>query len=177
MLYHNELTITLRTNKTAAIALEIMRTRLSAGFDCDKKYNDVPSVKMMDDLEVDGRTITLPHNSGYYFPKDAEIVIGELLKCLAEGLSGKNFTCKNQNYSDEDMNDIEAQCKNGVLKVKTIYYPMGYIEFFHCEECGATVVWLDEYEEGETYICPDCGEVVDLSNQMPEVTEKTFRVI
>ena len=30
-------------------------------------------------------------------------------------------------------------------------------------ECGEYVVRLDEYDPSKTYICPECGEEVDLS--------------
>ena len=34
-----------------------------------------------------------------------------------------------------------------------------------------------QYEEGKTYICPECGEEIDLSDWAPVTTEKTFQII
>lgn len=52
MHYENSLTVTLKNKKTATAALEIMKTRLIAGFDCDKNYSRTPSMRMCEDLEV-----------------------------------------------------------------------------------------------------------------------------
>jgi hypothetical protein len=74
MHYENSLTVTLKNKKTAAAALEIMKARLIAGFDCDKKYRRTPSMRMCEDLEVVKNTIVLPEDCGYYFADDAEMV-------------------------------------------------------------------------------------------------------
>ena len=67
--------VTLKNKKVAAAALEIMKARLTAGFDCDKNYRRTPSMRMCEDLEVVKNTIVLPEDCGYYFADDAEKVI------------------------------------------------------------------------------------------------------
>ena len=62
MHYENSLTVTLKNKKTAASALEIMKARLIAGFDCDKNYRRTPSMRMREDLEVVKNTIVLPED-------------------------------------------------------------------------------------------------------------------
>ena len=64
MHYENSLTVTLKNKKTATAALEIMKTRLIAGFDCDKKYRRTPSMRMCEDLDVTGNIIDLPEDCG-----------------------------------------------------------------------------------------------------------------
>ncbi len=176
MMYFNSMKITLRNNAIATEALEILKTRLADGFDCDQEYNDNPSMRMANDLVADGKTIKLPKNNGYYFPENAENVMCELLKYLAENLNGKTFSCIIENEGEEDFGEIEAQYKKGVLTTKATYFPRGYEECFYCEDCGETVVWMDEYDESETYICPECGEVLDLSEQKPKITENTWKI-
>ena len=84
--------VTLKNKKVAAAALEIMKARLTAGFDCDKNYRRTPSMRMCEDLEVVKNTIVLPEDCGYYFADDAAKVIPELMKELAAHLSGESFT-------------------------------------------------------------------------------------
>ena len=171
MLYQNLLEIKLRTNSIATAALEILKTRLSSGFSCDRDYENNPSVRMQNDLILDDKTIRLPklwENDGYYLPKDAEAVMFELLQYLAEHINEKTFSCKNKNYSsDDDYSEVNAQYKKGVLEIDSIYYPRGYCEELYCEECHEIIVDLEEYEEDETYICPECEEPCDFSEQLP----------
>ena len=44
MYYTNSMKVTLKNKKVAAAALEIMKARLTAGFDCDKNYRRTPSI-------------------------------------------------------------------------------------------------------------------------------------
>lgn len=46
MYYTNSIKITLKNNEAAVAALEIMKTRLSAGFDWDKKSRRNPSMQI-----------------------------------------------------------------------------------------------------------------------------------
>lgn len=176
MYYENSLKITLKNKKTAAAALEIMKTRLTAGFDCDKTYRRTPSMLMHDDLELVGNTIVLPEDFGCYLPEDAEKVIPELMKDLAAHLSTESFVCESCNTSDDDEGWIDVSYADGELKVKTTYFPSGYSDLY-CHECDELIATMEEYEEGKTYICPECGEEIDLSDWAPVTTEKTFQII
>ena len=175
MYYTNTMKITLKNKKTATAALEILKSRLTTGFDCDKNYKDIPSMLMHNSLKITGKTIALPKDFGCYLPEDAEIVIPELLKDLAEHLRNETFTCENTNTTDDDEGRVEAQYVDGALNVKTTYFPAGYCDFY-CEECDEVVISMDDYEEGETYTCPECGEEMDLSDWAPVTTSKVFEI-
>mgnify|MGYP006992115068 CR=1 FL=1 len=120
MYYENSLTITLKNEKTAAAALEIMKTRLVAGFDYDKGYKRVPSMLMHDTLEVEDNTVILTEEFGCYFPNHAEAVIPELMQYLATHLSTEAFTFESVNSGDYDESWIkEATEKRGLLNYRT----------------------------------------------------------
>lgn len=176
MYYTNTMKVTLKNKKIAAAALEIMKTCLAVGFDCDKKYKRNPSMEMIDNLKITGKKVILPEDFGCYLPEDAEIVIPELLRDLAEHLSNETFTCENSNTTDDDESWVEAQYVDGALTVKTTYFPSGYCDFY-CEECDEVVISMDDYEEGETYTCPECGEEMDLSDWAPVITENTIQIV
>ena len=176
MYYTNAMKIALKNKKTATAALEILKSRLATGFDCDKNYKDIPSMLMHDNLKITGKTVALPKDFGCYLPEDAEIVIPELLKYLAEHLAEETFTCENVNVTDNDEGWIETQYIDGVLNVKTTYFPSGYCDFY-CEECDEVVISVDDYEHGETYTCPECGEEMDLSDWAPVITNNIFQIV
>ena len=117
MYYTNSMKVTLKNKKVAAAALEIMKARLTAGFDCDKNYRRTPSMRMCEDLEVVKNTIVLPEDCGYYFADDAAKVIPELMKELAAHLSGESFTFGTCNSTDYDEGWVDGSYANGELKV------------------------------------------------------------
>lgn len=102
MYWTNTMKITLKNKKAATAALEILKNRLIAGFDCDKGYKKNPSMLMHDSLKISGKNITLPKEFGSYLPEDADKVIPELMKDLAEHLSTETFTFDTCNSSDYD---------------------------------------------------------------------------
>jgi len=179
MTYYNSMEITFETNTTALEALEILKNRLADGFSCDKTYRRNPSMRMINDLRVDENSISLPdeddfYENGYYLPEHFGEIMCELLKFLAENLNGKTFECISNNESDCDSLTFEAQYNKDTLTVKTTYYPNGYTEHFYCEDCRTMITSIDEYNENETYICPECGEEFDPTEQKLVITEKTF---
>lgn len=182
MHYENSLTVTLKNKKTATAALEIMKTRLIAGFDCDKKYRRTPSMRMCEDLEVVKNTIVLPEDCGYYFADDAEEIIPELMKAIAAHLSGESFTFGTCNSSDYDEGWVDGSYENGELKIKTTYLPSGFGDYY-CPECEEVIATMEDDEDGNLFIeykegvCPECGEEIDLSSWLPVITEKTFQII
>ena len=182
MHYENSVKITLKNKKVAAAALEIMKARLIAGFDCDKKYRRTPSMRMCEDLDVTGNIIDLPEDCGYYFADDAEMVMLELLKDLAAHLSGESFTFNICNSNDYDEEWIDGSYANGELKIKTTYLPSGFGDYY-CPACGEVIATMTDDAEGNIFVeykegvCPECGEEIDLSNWLPVITEKTFQII
>lgn len=179
MYYTNEITITMKDNATATKALEILRARLATGFDFDKEYRRSPSERMAEALEVEENTIIIPEEDGFHMPEHSMIVVVELMKAVAAELKKETFICSSCNVSDYDEAQIEAEYENETLKTETIYYPNGYTEYLCCEECGTDVVILEQYSAKTTYICPNCGEVVDMANSYdeckPEIIKKNLQ--
>ena len=90
MYYTNNITITMDDNLTATKALEVLKSRLEKGFEVDENYRRNPSVRMLNDLYVDGNDIQVPEDSGYYVPEEPEVFI-ELLKAIATELKEENL--------------------------------------------------------------------------------------
>ena len=174
MYYTNEMKITLKSTEIASKALKMLHTQLNDGFNCDKGYMKAPSKQMLDSINVIDNRIVLPENFGCLTPEDAEDILCELIQALAESLR-EDFTCEIYNYSDYNEGTISAQYAEGTLKIKSIFYPIGYCNFY-CEECDEEVVRMDEYEVGKVYTCPECGEELDLSDWAPIITEKTIQI-
>ncbi len=180
MYYTNNITIEMKDNTTATKALEILKERLATGFEFDKEYRRNPSERMAEALEVEKNTITIPEEDGFHTPDHSMVVVVELMKAVATELKNETFFCFSCNTSDCDEAQIEAEYENGILKTETAYYPNGYTEYLYCEECGADVVAMEEYDPNETYICPDCGEELDMESVYeewkPEITVKEFTI-
>ena len=176
MYYTNSVKIILKNNESAIKALEILRTRLDAGFNADKIYKGSPSQMMRDTLEVVENTIVLPEDFGCYITEDAEDVMFELIQHLAENMGKSSFTWDgwdSNNYTD---GHFEAEYENGFLKIKYTYYPSGDCSLC-CPECGEMSITPDEYEEGKTYFCSECGEEIDVSEWVSVITEKTIQIL
>ena len=178
----NSMKVTLKNKKAATNALEILKNRLAAGFDCDNNYKNNPSEQMAQKLIVKGKSIMLPDDYDCYFPEDAESVIPELMQDLAAHLSTETFSFDACNSSDYDEVWVKGSYANGELKVKTTYLPSGFDDFY-CQECDEVIATMEDDEEGniyiecDTHVCPECGEEVDLSDWLPVITEKTFQIV
>ena len=176
MYYTNEMKIIMKNEETATAALEIMKARLIAGFDCDKNYRSNPSMLMMDNFYIDHSTIVLPEGFGCFVPEEADSVQIELLKDLAENLH-EDFTCEIYNYSDYSEGSVTAEFTEDTLKIKSVFYPNGYCEALCCAECGEDVVTLEAYEAGKIYICPECGEEIDLSEEYADHKPEIYEIV
>ena len=180
MYYTNNIEITMKDNDSAQKALEILKNRLTDGFECDKSYKKGPSMLMYDNLMVEDNTIFLFDKIGCYTPEDSEDVMCELIEFLANNLPNETFSCKIWNNGDYTDSSINAEHESGVLKIRTVYYPSGY-SALECQECGELICEMEEYEEGEfciyDVICPECGEEIDMSDWLPIISEKTIKMI
>ena len=185
MHYTNSMKITMKNEETASIALEIMKARLTAGFDYDKEYGRSPSSHMYNGLELVGNDIILPEDRGYYSPNDSLEIIPELIQHLAEHLATEEFAFHFFGCSCYDESWVDGSCVSGQLKIRTTYLPYGFGSFT-CLECGECIAYMEDDEEGnitikgKADICPECGEEVkehDWSEWLPIVDEKTIKVI
>ena len=172
---HNTVKITLKNTESATKALEILRNRLSKGFEIDKIYRRNPSQRMREALEVIENTIVLPEYFGCYVTEDAEDVMFELIQYLAENMVNASFCWDGWNTNPYTDGHFEAAYENGLLKTKYTYYPSGDCSLW-CSECGEMSITPGEYEEGKTYICSECGVELDVSEWVPVTTEKTIQI-
>lgn len=175
MYYTNSIKVTLKDTESAIKALEILRNRLDAGFEVDEIYKGIPSQNMREALEVVENTIVLPEGFGCYVTEDAESVVFELIQNLAENMGNDTFLWEGIDSNDYTDGYFEAEYENSLLKIKYTYYPSGDCRLW-CSECGAMSITPDEYEEGKTYICSECGEELDVSEWVPVTTEKTIQI-
>lgn len=180
MYYTNTLTITMSNSETATKALNALVNRLEAGFECDNTYNYNPATKMGDALALNGNTIILPDEFGAYTPFDANSVMPELAIALATAFANESFLFEAWSSNDYTDSDFEAHYENGILKIKNLYYPNGYIEYFCCDSCCEELVKVADYEADKKYYCPCCDEEHDFSEMYeeikPVVTEKKITI-
>ena len=177
MYYTNSVKITMKNNEAAVKALEILRNRLDAGFEVDKIYRRNPSQMMRDALKVVENTVVLPEDFGCCVTEDAESVMFELIQNLAENLGNDCFTWEGWDSNDYTDGEFDARYENGLLNIKYTYYPSGAGTTVWCAECDEEIIHMDDFEEGKTYVCPECGEVIDMTEYAPVVTEKTIQII
>ena len=182
MHYTDSMKITMKNKETASIALEIMKARLTAGFECDKEYRRNPSIQMRNELEIAGTSIVLPEDGGYYTPIDANEIMPEMIQLLAEQIGCADFSFSIVNCSDYDESWVDGSFVCGQLKIRTTYLPSGFGSFT-CQECDEVVATMEDDAEGNLYItvndhtCPACGNNADLSDWLPIISEKVIKVI
>ena len=176
MYYTNSIKVTLKDTESAIKALEILRNRLDAGFEVDEIYKEIPSQNMSEALAVVENAIVLPKDFGCYITEDAEDVMFELIQHLAENIGNASFSWDGWNCNTYTEGHFEAVFENSVLNIEYTYYPSGAGVTVLCNECDAEIIHLDNYEEGKTYVCPECGEVIDMSEYIPAVTQKTIQI-
>lgn len=172
----NTMKITLKNNTVANKVLAILRNRLNAGLDIDTMYRRIPSQMMSKALTVVENTVVLPEEFGYCTAGDAADAHFELVQFLAMNVGNDSFIWEGWDNDDYTDGEFNARYENGLLNIKHICYPSGFGATAYCEECGEDVVSIVEYEEGKVYVCPECGEVVDLSEYLPITTEKTVQI-
>ena len=176
MYYTNAIKVTLKDTESAIKALEILRNRLDAGFEVDKIYKRMPSQNMREALEVVENTIVLPEDFGCYVTEDAESVMFELIQNLAENMGNDTFVWEGVDSNDYTDGWLDAEYANGLLKIKYTYHPSGAGTPVWCDECNEEVLRVEDFEAGKIYTCPECGKVVDPTEYLPIVTEKTIRI-
>ncbi len=177
MYWNNTMEIITENNEMAKRAEEIMKTRLSKGFECDRDYGFNVTSEMAEAMIVKENKVVA--SGGFYVPVDSMVVLVELYKELANKMEA-DFKVESCHVSDYDEGSVDAVFRAGVLEIESTYYPSGYCEMLVCEECGESVVVTEEYEKGKIYVCPHCGYENNLEDQyeefVPEITKETYVV-
>ena len=168
----NDLRIEMMNNEAAKNAAEAIKNFATANA---ANYDTLNMDNFMSDLTVEGNSVVLDGSYAMH-GWDYMNFVPEICKMIAatESFEGNAEYCSG--YGDEG--NFEFSCENGVLKMRSVSYPNGYCSHLCCEECGMDVVAIDEYEAGKIYICPECGEEIDLSEAFeeysPVIAEEEF---
>ena len=168
----NDLRIEMMNNEAAKNAAEAIKNFASANA---ANYDSMSIDTLMADLTIADNAVVLDCS---YFMRgyDYTEFVPEICKMLAATESFKGEAYFIDGTSEECT--FTFSCENGTLKMRSVNYPNGYCSHLCCEECGMDVVAIDEYEAGKIYICPECGEKIDLSEAFeeysPVIAEEEF---
>ena len=168
----NDLRIEMMNNEAAKNAAEAIKNYIAENA---AVYETVNMENLMADLTVEDNAVVLEDSYSMH-GRNYMTFVPEICKIIAatDSFEGKAYYCSG--YGDEG--NFEFSCENGVLKMRSVNYPNGYCSHLCCEECGMDVVAIDEYEAGKIYICPECGEEIDLSEAFeeysPVIVEEEF---
>jgi len=166
-IYSNKIEISfsnsVSANKAKEIACQVIAANQEETWSLNAAKNTIRR------LVVDGTTLKHPEQS------DADLLSDELLrimplilKAIAELLPSENFNFDAVGYDTYTEGWIEGKYENGLLEMKSTYYPQGYEEYLFCPECGEIVTRVEAYDPQKTYYCPECGEEIDLSAEYEE---------
>ena len=168
----NDLRIEMMNNEAAKNAAEAIKNFATANA---ANYDSVSIDNLMADLTIED-SIVVMDCSYFMHGYDYTEFVPEICKMLASTESFKGYASYCSGYGDEG--EIDFDCVDGILNLKSVCYPNGRCEYLSCEECGEDIIPFDEYEEGNIYICPECGEEIDLSaayeEYSAEIKEITF---
>lgn len=159
MYYSAEINFKFRSAEEAEMAKDIAINGLN-----NEEYSAL--VRMVNDMEVKGSELVIDNDTlFYYFPEGMAEPQKKLLEVIANEMNDSDFEFYSFTDSDTSSIEIIAEYKNGVLVGKSELLPCGFLENLYCEECGEDLIAMDDFDPTKTYICPTCGEVVDLLEQ------------
>lgn len=180
MYFTNTIKITMENNEAANTALAIIKKVLCTGNYSSGNTTNTAE-ELANDLQVKGAQIVQEEYAGYFTVEDIDAVMEDVLKAVAEIDSIHEFECEVISDSTYSYGEIEASYKNGLLKIKNTYYPCGYCEYLRCPECSEEIVKIEDFDPNKEYVCPECGEVIDLMHEYKEcapiVEEIEFDII
>ena len=167
------------TNTTAAKEAKEIASKTLLTMEYDFSFRNAAE-NAAANLIAENNSLVLPEEHGAFSPEEWNDILTEILKGITTELPNENFTYTSCAYSNYSEAWIEGNYANGTLEINSTYYPMGYLEYVECPECGEEVVRIDEYDPNKTYICPDCGEEIDLSERYkecaPVITKETIEI-
>ena len=180
MEFNNVIRIMMENNEVANTALDMIKKVLCSG-DFSRNYRNNTAEILANDLQVKGSQIIQEDYKSYFIVEDIDAVMESVLKAIAGLEIVREFKCDVISESTYSEGEFEASYKNGLLKIKNTYYPCGHWEYLSCPVCGEDIVRLEDFDPSKEYICPKCGEVVDLRDEyeetVPCVEEKEFFII
>ena len=174
----NTMKIEMNNNIKAIKAMDIIKNLIMENKDAyNKNYRKDASQMLLDALAIDNNCIIMSD------------VYKRQVNALANQLKSE-FEAKICNTSDYSEMWIKAFCDGKELELETTYFPCGFSEVSICPECDEelklyekieiapnkyAIHIFDEFVSG-TYTCPNCGEIIDISEELPVIT-KTIRNI
>ena len=175
MFLENTFKLTMENGKAANTALKMIKKVFT---DSEERRGNCPK-SFADNLAIEGSEIILTDEYGcFFYPEETVDVFENVLKAIAKRKGIQRFECTSSNQCDCSANDFEASYENGTLRIKNTYYPSGWYDSLDCPECCEEIMRLEDYASEKEYICPYCGEVIDLSKVYEEVApiveEKEF---
>ena len=177
MEYYNKMSIEMANNAAAQKAFEILKETLANG-NYDTDYCSAPSIRLPEAIAITGNLLSLDDEDGFYIPEDMMNVAADIFTAIVTELK-EEFVCGSA-FTDSDyaVSDVAATIDSNNLILKTTYHPAGFVDFLTCEECGEEIVSLEDYDPNKEYVCPECGEPLDLQSQyeelVPQITIKTI---
>ena len=186
----NTMKIEMNNNIKAIKAMDIIKSLIMENKDAyNKNYRKDASQMLLDALAIDNNCIIISDELfGEFFPEDSKMFT-DIVNALANQLKSE-FEAKICNTSDYSEMWIKAFCDGKELELETNYFPCGFSEVSICPECDEelklyeeieiapnkyAIHIFDEFVSG-TYTCPNCGETIDISEELPVIT-KTIRNI
>ena len=131
-------------------------------------------------LIAENNILLLPREKGCFLAEECMEFLPIVLKAIAEQMPNEDFTFEVTSTNDYSDAEFDGKYSNGTLCITSTYYPEGYCGEVACHECGEYIVRFDEYDSSKTYICPHCGEEVDLTekynNSAPVITKETVAI-
>ena len=179
MYFENNIKFSMENSEAANTALAAIKKVLYAG-DYSRGYMINTAEKLANSLLVKDSQIVPKELDGYFTVEDIYEVAKDIVIAVAHIDSILAFECEVNSVSTYTDGEFEASYKDGLLRIKEVFYPSGYYESVPCPECGSNVVRIEDYVPNRTYICPECGEEVDLSKMydevVPIITEENFEI-
>lgn len=176
MEFTNTLTLTMKSTEVAENVLGFMKETIT---NMSNKYNegyDFDALKKFSQsIVVNDNVIEMVDEVGCFMPEDISEVLEDVLVSIAKMFSLEEFSCSSYTDSTYGEINIDVAYSNGEMELKSEYYSMGYMEETFCSECDCLISLVD-IENAKEYICPECGEVIDLSEYLPKVEEKKITI-
>ncbi len=171
--FTNDFTVTFTNaaaaNKAKQIADETFR---ALRYDL---YSKQPSIRAANSLTIED-DVTLTFEEICFDSLDLLDASSKVIKALACGMKEETFEFYVRGSDTYTDGWIEGNYLNGVLDMTNTFFPEGYSTYLHCYECGAEVVLMEDYDPNATYVCPECGEEIDLSSAAPDIERETIKI-